>query len=1001
MEFQEKSRPSRSNAYGIGGGQEPPVYSDPNIFRRLTGKTGKGTHGPSWETRGGWAEPKPWDTILPNGIFRNVNGEWWQFFKFPSNINIDWSVSASSKVQAQSIITDLVNELGSALSIQGTKTKNDDRRSIHILAFLDEQKGITGYRGETPATRDYFDRMGDRFSRPIWSGYMGVKLKESSIYSGSTTVREYVSTYLEWFKSPESFKTLAFDDDIYEIESYMLGSGFRPLDFERNPEDLQKLTAWYAQEDEVYNIPRDIAYARLQEPTHGASIITPRFGEVQMMAIKAREGLFIPGAPTSPVVQWSDPLFLPETNVVAVSIRSDIRSANVADQVFAKKAERRYDRAASREMDESVGYTEARKASVDAQRSDIAQQATAGGHALMDNTEILIATKVNTDGRENPLSRYMRNYGLEVSPLIGRQPVALMNTLPTYPETVFPVNRRSNNRRSPLSNVVLPGVIAMSGLFRSARPCADHGVLLGFADQATGMPEIYTPVDAAATESATPTMLISGRSGAGKTMQMIQMSHQIVNQEYRLFFLNPKTGSDLSPSFKHMGAIIVSMDADTLADSPGLLDPMLFIDRSTREGRASIQTLLVSAISMAVGLNVRSRERAQEDNARRASLATQIHDRIEDPRNLCSGDVLFGRLEERREAEDNPAMTAGIGDTRAKDVIRDRMNTSPFWKSFVSKDPNVTSGFRDQLMDGRPVLVQWGSNLTLPTVDKAAVEYSESEVDSILSITSVFKYASEIVAHQHQGGAIIVDEAWILRNSEDAMQILNKGMREWRELNIMLVLGTQKITDFIGDDKGNKISSFISRYLFMAINRNDDDEYNEFLRLSGMEHSDQLRSYMENAGVKDNETDEHTNLVARAFYVDNIYGYSGGIICGPWPLIELNAARTDVEAKRERALRGRMGLSEGPEEDSLFGEVSNIINHGIGMTTVESVANVKSAEETREELDNVMEDREIARIERESRSRMAEASLYEKEGPDRASRIRQQRSRDERRGGRG
>ena len=136
----------------------------------------------------------------------------------------------------------------------------------------------------------------------------------------------------------------------------------------------------------------------------------------------------------------------------------------------------------------------------------------------------------------------------------------------------------------------------MSGLFRSARPCADHGVLLGFADLATGMPEIYTPVDAAATESATPTMLISGRPGAGKTMQMIQMSHQIVNQEYRLFFLNPKTGSDLSPSFKHMGAIIVSMDADTLADSPGLLDPMLFIDRSTREGRASIQTLLVLSL---------------------------------------------------------------------------------------------------------------------------------------------------------------------------------------------------------------------------------------------------------------------------------------------------------------------------------------------------------------------------------------------------------------------
>ena len=993
MEIGQKGAPNRANAYGMGGSPQPPVYSEPGFFRRLTGKRGKGTHGPSWELRGGWAEPKPWDTILPNGVFRNVNGEWWQFYKFPSNINIDWAKSADSKVQAQTAITDLINEFGSALSIQGTKTKNDDRRTVHILSFLDEQKGINGYRGETPATRDYFDRMGERFSRPIWSGYMGVKLKSSSIYSGATTAREYASIYMEWFKNPESFKTMAFDDDMYEVESYMMGSGFRPLDFERSPEDLQRLTAWYAKEDEVYNVPRDIAYARLQEPTHGASIITPRFGEIEMMAVKAREGLFIPGSPTSAVVQWSDPLFLPETNVVAISIRADIRSANVADQVFAGKAEKRYERAASREADESIGYTEARKAGIDAQRSDIAQQATAGGHALMDNMEILVASKIDRSGRENPLARYMRNYGLEVAPLIGRQPVALMNTLPTYPETVFPVNRRSNNRRSPLSNVVLPGVVAMSGMFRSARPCADHGILMGFADQATGMPEIYTPVDAAATESATPTMLVSGRPGAGKTMQMIQMSHQIVNQEYRLFFLNPKTGSDLSPSFKHMGAILVSMDADTLTDSPGLLDPMLFIDRSTREGRASIQTLLVSAISMATGLNVRSRERAQEDNARRARLATQIQDRIEDPRNLCSGDVIFGRIEERREAEGDGTTIAGIDDRRAQEVVRDRMNTSAFWKSFISMDQNITSGFRDQLMDGRPVLVQWGSNLTLPTVDKPIEQYSENEVDSILSITSVFKYASEIVSHQHQGGAIIVDEAWILRNSEDAMQILNKGMREWRELNIMLVLGTQRITDFIGDG-GSKVSSFISRYLFMAINRDDDDEYNEFLRLSGMEHSDQLRTYMETAGVKDHETDEHTNLVARAFYVDNIYNYSGGIICGPWPLIELNAARTDVEAKKERELRGRMGLGEEAEGDSLFGEVSNIINHGVGMTTVESVANVKSAEETREELDNMLEDREIEKIERESRARRASESLYEREEPNRASRIRRERNRD-------
>jgi hypothetical protein len=126
----------------------------------------------------------------------------------------------------------------------------------------------------------------------------------------------------------------------------------------------------------------------------------------------------------------------------------------------------------------------------------------------------------------------------------------------------------------------------------------------------------------------------------------------------------------------------------------------------------------------------------------------------------------------------------------------------------------------------------------------------------------------------------------------------------------MLVLGTQKILDFMGTGENEvNMTTYFSRFLFMALQENDDLEMNAFFKATGLPRDKAMEHYILNAG-RDTRRGVVRNPIPKAYYMDELHMWHGGIICGPWPELELNLGRTD---KGGAEIRARQASANGDD----------------------------------------------------------------------------------------
>ena len=121
------------------------------------------------------------------------------------------------------------------------------------------------------------------------------------------------------------------------------------------------------------------------------------------------------------------------------------------------------------------------------------------------------------------------------------------------------------------------------------------------------------------------------------------------------------------------------------------------------------------------------------------------------------------------------------------------------------------------------------------------------------SVSTVFKYATQQV--KGTGGAVVVDESYPLRHVKSTMDDLDRAGREWRQANIALILASQNLTDWLGtvgdsSSSAETVRGFVSRYLIMAINRNNDADFDWFYELTNQPRSDAMRNFIANMGAK-------------------------------------------------------------------------------------------------------------------------------------------------------
>jgi len=835
------------------------------IFDRFLDSRQDAGHGPWQDADGGWVDAKPYVGHWHPGLFEGYDHSVWMYFEFPEDVRLEWLADADQAIENQHFFVDFCQEISKMLGEEGS-AKKDVRREFHMVATQHPAGPIKPYEGCTPEHADYLSRMSSQYSKPSWRGFIGVRLIPSDVFHETYGFMARVRRFVDALRNPGDVRWSLLKQDLDDIPALMERQGFRGLDFTKDVEALERLTAWYGVPDSQFDLPVQLQTQRVQEPVHGRSVVLPRrFGEMSFYALTPEDGVDVRD-PQSNAARWGEALYRPDADVGVVSIRGQVRAISSSDNLLDLRAIKSAKGGGGDHIADLIN----------ASRSLVTEDRL----PVLDNVEIIVgASLARREVSEQPIERAARDRGMRASVLVNRQAIALLSTLPTYPRHVSRVPK-GNGKRPRLTNVMLPGVLAFSGIFRANKPSATRGIILGLGDVGNQYPEILMDPDGASKNNKSPTMLISGRSGGGKTVQLTQMTAQASYMGLPVVFLNPKSTGTLKPYFDHIGGQTISMSMTYLEENPGLLDPVFFL-----QDRNSVAALLSDAIVTAMRM---AEDGGSAGSQRRTALTAEVRERALNPDNLTSHHILFGNKDRG---------TLPISDQDVLNFVTNKMRSAPFWRALISV--NSQSALTRTLRESKALLVEWGSGLELPSADTE--RHSDAQVDAVLSVTTVFRYAAERI--EGTGGLLIIDESWILRHSRDARDLLERAGREWRQANIMLVLGTQRIRDWaVSGGQAADLTSFISRFLLMAITENDEEEMQAFFKLSGLEDTPRHRRYMVNAAAE--RTPGGKTSIAKGYLVDSVHGWRGGILCGPWPAEELNIGRTDIEAQRARASMG-------------------------------------------------------------------------------------------------
>lgn len=836
-------------------------------FQDVVGE-GEGTAGKDIE--GGIRSPKPYSSFFSNGIFQGHDGSLWIYFKMPEDVKVQYVESYTEAAENQSFLLDVFDDLGRSLNVTES-TKKDPRIKWHIPMVREIAREIQQPVDVTPAQSDFLSRM-NVSKRQIWHSYFGVELKMGSISSDIYGISDKVRNYVDFMMGKMDFEYTLYKDSLELTNSICMDYGMTPLDFEAEPKDLERLTAWYGVSDEKYNMRPDIITTAIDEPEHGKSLFTPAYGEISFSAVRPKESkdMFMQDPYNSGDVRFGRAILSPSVNAVHVNIRGEIRSPDSAMKIFDKKSDKNEDKSDSSTSINS-DMEDRRRLEREGHMLEVASGAAGQGHAFLDNVELVVATLVT--GKKSELNSALNAYSLEAINTTMRQVYALNSTIPAYPNAVFKIPK-SNSRRNPNVNTFYGGILSLSGLFSTTKPAGKNGILLGLSDANYDYKEIFVETNASNKYSKPPTTLVVGTSGSGKTVQLLMMAAQYVYLGTSVFFLNPKPQNTLKPFFDHLDGVTINLSNNYLDENPGMLDPMFFIEDRKEAGR-----LLADMIIRAQGLNSKTNQKSQSIRIQE-ELTTELVEHAQMPANECSWDVIFGNKK-------HGANTPRLSDDDTVEFIRQKMISSPFWKASISQNPDGRSGFLTAIKSGRPFLVEWDNSISMPA-SKNEDEWTQPERDGVQSVVNLFKFGAETIGNSRKGGGLFVDEAHIMQTSEVAMNLVKKSGREWRSQDINLILATQNMADFLDDNEYN-IFPYVRLFIIMNL-AETKKELDLFFDITKFPRDDEHKYYITHAAMDTADSVKTKKQIPNAIVIDNAYGVKTGIMCGPWPSRELSSA---------------------------------------------------------------------------------------------------------------
>lgn len=472
------------------------------------------------EYQGGIRDPKPYKYYDSSGLFLGYDDRLWMYFKMPNDVRTRWTKNPNDIAENQAFLVNVFDALGKAIYNDSQSTRKDQRIPFHIPMIREVATEIEGFDDATPALQDFYSRMNIAGS-PKWHSYFGVQLLSGDINSDVYGIDNKVRNYIDFMTGKLDIQFTLYKEFIELVSGVCLDNGMQPLDFKSDPEDFERLTAWYGEPDFKYSQQRELTQTLTHLPEHGKSIFAGDY-EYTFSAISPRESsdMFVTDPIDPSSAQFGNALLFPDFNVCHINIRGEIRSSETAAMIFDDRATRNMYKSESKNQDNS-SVAEMTKISEQSEKSKVANETAAGlGHAWLDNVEMTVAQRIHDKMRNNTsLNEMLGYYNMRATNLTLRQLPALHSTIATYPNTIFRIPS-DNKKRNPHVNTFFSGVLAMSGLFRSIKPAGPGGILLGLSSSGFEFREIYTELDAPKKYNAQPTMLITGSTGSGKALSL-------------------------------------------------------------------------------------------------------------------------------------------------------------------------------------------------------------------------------------------------------------------------------------------------------------------------------------------------------------------------------------------------------------------------------------------------------------------------------------------------
>lgn len=478
----------------------------------------------------------------------------------------------------------------------------------------------------------------------------------------------------------------------------------------------------------------------------------------------------------STTAHWATGLV--EDGAVAISIRGSIEPAKITRAELRRQRKRYMDDINERHKNHKM--EDARQEEMLATLEAVENVYASGGSPTLVDASVLVAFNGEIDDIAQVAPRSAAN--LRIMNFRQRQALAEMMLCSS-------IRANPNLHDLPIQTVACSGIQSLSLVGDK------EGALLGFTER-DSQPAYESPT-AASSGDAAPIFVNLGATGSGKTMVLLWKALQFAKLGGPQVIIDPKTGSDHSPTVLAHGGQVASLD--DLKEADGIFDPLRFSHNPT----VGVEL----AVSMLASIDPWGGKASEYE----VKLYTALSYGVSKGAN-CVGQAL--RI----------ADADGKASRELVDPIFELADTSPLFRACVGVDPRTKAL---SINEGITLIKVGNTHLDLP--EPGAMKQASVMQKVSLALVRMMVFGSAM-ALTGRGGAIHLDEAWVFLGAGKA-EVERLG-RLARSQQVLPELYTQRASDPLKAG----LAGYISRGLILPIE--DKDEATAALELFKLEPTD-------------------------------------------------------------------------------------------------------------------------------------------------------------------